>query len=186
VAVAEGLDGARRVLVYGVTGCGKSTLAAQIAAATDLPFHPVDDLMWEPGWVAVDIDEQRRRIAHVCAQPAWVIDAAYGSWIDVPLARVELIVALDYPRWLSFGRLLRRSVERIVRKTAVCNGNVETLRATLARDSILLWNITSFARKRQRMDRWASDPASPRLVRFTRSQQADDWLAMLRVSANGT
>jgi adenylate kinase family enzyme len=48
--------------VYGVTGSGKTTLAAQIAERTGLPWHSVDDLTWEPGWVEVPVQEQRRRI----------------------------------------------------------------------------------------------------------------------------
>ena len=46
-------------------------------------------------------DEQRRRIEAICAGERWVLDTAYGAWVDVPLARAELIVALDFPRWLS-------------------------------------------------------------------------------------
>jgi adenylate kinase family enzyme len=90
---------ARRILIYGVTGSGKTTLAARIAEATKIEWYAVDDLTWEPDWVDVPDDEQRRRIEQICRRPEWILDAAYGKWIDVPLAWVELIVALDYPRW---------------------------------------------------------------------------------------
>ena len=86
---------ASRILVYGVTGSGKSTMAARISAVTGVPWHSVDDLTWEPGWVPVPADEQRRRIATICEGDSWVLDSGYGAWIDIPLARVELIVALD-------------------------------------------------------------------------------------------
>jgi ADP-ribose pyrophosphatase YjhB (NUDIX family) len=50
----RGLPGdARRILIYGVTGSGKTTLAARLAGATGIGWHCVDDLSWEPGWVAV-------------------------------------------------------------------------------------------------------------------------------------
>ncbi|HEU0129091.1 MAG TPA: adenylate kinase, partial [Pseudonocardiaceae bacterium] len=48
---------ARRILVYGVTGSGKSTLAERLAQATGIDWHSVDDLTWQPGWVAVPVDE---------------------------------------------------------------------------------------------------------------------------------
>jgi adenylate kinase family enzyme len=57
----------RRVLIYGVTGSGKTTLAASLAAATGIEWHSVDDLTWKPGWVEVPLDEQRRRIEKICA-----------------------------------------------------------------------------------------------------------------------
>jgi hypothetical protein len=47
-------------------------------------------------------------------------------------SRVELIVGLYFPRWLSLSRLLRRCVVRVVRRTPVWNGNVETWRALFA------------------------------------------------------
>src|SRR3954467_15292394 len=49
----------RRILVYGVTGSGKSTAATRIAAVTGLPLHLADELTWLPGWVPVDDDVQR-------------------------------------------------------------------------------------------------------------------------------
>jgi adenylate kinase family enzyme len=38
-----------KILVYGVTGSGKTTLARQIGERLGLPWHSVDDLTWEPG-----------------------------------------------------------------------------------------------------------------------------------------
>ena len=67
---------ADRVLIYGVTGSGKTTLAAKLATATGLPWHPVDDLAWEPGWVPVSPAEQRRRFEVICAGEQWVLDTA--------------------------------------------------------------------------------------------------------------
>jgi len=62
-----------------------------------MPLYAVDELTWEPGWVLVPVTEQRRRIAAVCAQQRWVLDSGQNHWLDLALARVELIVALDYP-----------------------------------------------------------------------------------------
>jgi adenylate kinase family enzyme len=170
--------------VYGVTGSGKSTVAAQISAATGIPWHSVDDLTWEPGWVQVDDEEQRRRIAVICAQPAWILDSAYGKWLDVPLARAEVIVALDYPRWLSLSRLTTRTVRRLIDRRTICNGNRETLRQTLGPDSILRWHFQSFARKRARIRAWTNNPPGPRVVRLTTPGQATRWLRTLSAESS--
>lgn len=170
---------ARRILVYGVTGSGKSTTAARIGEHTGLPYHSIDDLMWAPGWTAVPAAEQRRLVAEICAQPGWVLDAAYGTWMDLVLPRVELVIALDFPRWLSLLRLVRRTAHRIVTRTPVCNGNRETLRNALSRDSILGWHFRSFARKRDRMRDWERAPVGPPVLRFTSRAALDRWLAEL-------
>jgi len=160
----DSLGGARRIVVYGVTGSGKSTLAKQISAATGIPYHAVDNLTWRPGWVEVPLEEQRSVVAAISAEPEWVLDAAYGSWIDLPLRRAQVIVALDYPRWFSLQRLVRRTLSRLVRQTAVCNGNRETLRRAVGRDSIIRWHFRSFASRRRRIRSCLDDPAGPAVL----------------------
>jgi adenylate kinase family enzyme len=168
-----------RVLVYGVTGSGKSTLAARISAATGIPWTPVDDLTWQPGWVAVPDAEQRRIFTQICSGESWILDTAYSSWLEVPLARTDLVVALDYPRWVSLGRLVRRTCARILSREPICNGNVETLRGTLSRDSIIVWHFRSFRTKRRRIDVWATGTDGPPLLRLRSHREKETWLATL-------
>lgn len=172
---------ADRILVYGVTGSGKTRLAERISKATGIPWHAVDELTWEPGWIEVPEDEQRRRIAAICAGERWVLDTAYGRWLDIPLARVEMIVALDFPRWLSLFRLIWRSVVRAVDGKPICNGNRESFRNIFSRRSIIGWHFKSFSRKRQRIREWDADPAGPEIVRLTSPRQVERWLATQRL-----
>ena len=172
-------SGPERIVVYGVTGSGKSTLAALIAERTGLPYHSADDLSWQPGWVPVPDEEQRRRIAELCAGDRWVLDAAYGKWRDLVLARTELVVGLDYPRWLSLGRLLRRTLVRSVTRVRICNGNVESFRQAFSADSIIRWHFTSFANKRARIRAWAAESPGPEIVRLTSPRQTRRWLETL-------
>ncbi|WP_329055751.1 adenylate kinase [Amycolatopsis sp. NBC_01488] len=168
-----------RIVVYGVTGSGKSTLAARIAERTGLPHVSADDLSWLPGWVAVPDDEQRRRIAEVCAGERWVLDAAYGKWRDLVLARTQLVVGLDYPRWLSLGRLLRRTAARSLTRRRICNGNVESVRQMFSADSIIRWHFTSFSTKRKRIRAWAAESPGPEIVRLTSPRATRRWLETL-------
>ncbi|MEU4423787.1 adenylate kinase [Actinoplanes sp. NPDC024001] len=166
----------KRILVYGVTGSGKSTLAARIGARLGLPYHSVDDLTWEPGWVQVPVEEQRRRMTEVCAGDTWVIDAAYGSWTDIPLARADLVIGLDYPRWVSLSRLIRRTVARWITRTPICNGNVESLRTLFGKDGLVAFHFQSFPRKRRRMRQWQTDPELPPVLLFRSPADAERWL----------
>jgi adenylate kinase family enzyme len=124
--------------------------------------------------VQVPAEEQRRRFAEICARDAWVLDTAYSVWIDIALARAELIVGLDLPRHVSLVRLLRRSVMRARTGVAVCNGNRETWRRLVSRDSIVLWHFRSFAGKQRRFREWEGDP---RFVRLTSARAVERWLS---------
>jgi hypothetical protein len=130
--------------------------------------------------VLVPDGEQRRRIAAICDGERWILDTAYSRWIDVPLSRVELVVALDLPRLVSLGRLVVRTAARVIDGREVCNGNRETLRSVFSRDSILLWHFRSFASKRARIRAWQADPAGPPVVRLTSSRAVERWLSGVR------
>jgi adenylate kinase family enzyme len=170
-------------MIYGVTGSGKTSLARKVAARTGLPWHCVDDLTWQPGWVTVPPDEQRRKIAAICANEQWILDHGYSVWLDLVLARADLIVALDYPRWRSLGRLVRRTLLRAVDRRPICNGNTETFRQMLSRDSILVWHFRSFDRMRARIRGWAADSSGPPVIRLTSPAKTRAWLAGLPTTA---
>jgi hypothetical protein len=99
--------------------------------------------------------------------------------LDLPLARVQLIVGLDYPRWLSLLRLLRRTVARGIDRRPICNGNVESFRLAFSRDWIVYWHFRSFKRKRRRMHGWAADPSAPAVVLLRSPRQTQHWLDTL-------
>ena len=173
------MDGVRRILCYGVCGSGKTTLARRISEKTGIPWHSADDLTWLPGWQMVPDEIQGHKIRAITEQESWILDTAYGKWIEIPLERVELIVALDYPRWFSFQRLLRRAIARAIDKQLVCNGNIETWRNMFSRDSILIWHFKSFKNKQRRMRKWANQESGPKVIVFRNAKETDAWLHTL-------
>jgi adenylate kinase family enzyme len=170
---------AQRILIYGVTGSGKSTLAAAISDRTGIPWHCVDDFTWQPGWRSTPDDEQRRIAESICAGDRWILDTAYGSWRDVPLARTDLVVALDYPRWLSLTRLVRRSIGRAADRRPICNGNTESWRQLFSRESIVAWHFRSFTSKQQQIREWAAGAVEPPVLRLTSPRATQAWLDTL-------
>jgi hypothetical protein len=97
--------------------------------------------------------------------------------------RAELVVALDYPRWLSLSRLVRRSLRRVVTKEPVCNGNIETLGRLFARESIFYWHFNSFARKKHVFREWQSNPDMAPVMVFRRPRDLNGWLAQIPAAA---
>lgn len=175
----DDLRRARRILCFGVTGSGKSTMAVALGDRLGLPVTLVDDLCWSPGWVQRSRDEIDASVLPILAGDAFVLDTVYGFHNEHALASVDVIVGLDYARVVSLARLVRRTARRIRTREPVCNGNVETLRLALARDSIIGWHFRSWRSKRERMRRWHADAAAPSVLLLGRPADADRLLAEL-------
>lgn len=179
VAPPPHLHDHRRIVLHGVTGSGKSTLAARLAALTGAPHVSVDDLMWRPGWVQLTAEEQVEAIRPFAEQPAWVMDSLWTATRPVVLPRADLLVALDYPRRVSLGRLVRRTWQRLRTREEFCGGNTESWRQTFSGDSILAWHQRTFERKHAEAQAWAADAGGPPVVRLTSPREADAWLRTL-------
>lgn len=162
---------ARRILVYGATGSGKSTMAEILGRLTGVPMTSVDDICWNPGWVPMPEADQIAHFDALTRTDAWILDSGYGSWRHLAYERADLVVALDYPRLTSLARLLRRTAARVIDRQVVCNGNRESWRAVFARDSLVVWHFTSFRRKRTEMRTWEAAASGPPVIRLRRPRQ---------------
>jgi len=99
---------AQRVMVFGISGGGKSTLSGRISARLRLPHISLDrDMRWLPGWQVRDRGEQRALMEGFVARERWVIDGTSVSSFDLRLARADLAiwVRLSRLRALSYGRV---------------------------------------------------------------------------------
>lgn len=179
-ATVEEVQRARRVLLYGVTGSGKSAAALAVGARLGLPVHLADEEFgWLPGWVQRPAAEMRALAEVAASEPAWVFDTAYASFRDLVEPRADVVIGLDYPRWISLGRLLRRTLIRLVDRRPICNGNVETVRQLFSRDSIIVWHFRSFTRKRATMRAWAARVEGPAVMLVGRPRELDQLVRAL-------
>lgn len=172
---------ARRVLCAGVTGSGKSTIAAQLAVLLDLPVIPSDEIGWRAGWVKRDPAETEREMRARLAEKRWIADSVWRDQLPVALARADVVIGLDYAPTVTWWRLVRRTARRVRRREPLWHGDVETLARTLSRDSILLWHRASWRAARDRIRSWESDAAAPPVIRLRRPRDAERLLAELRV-----
>ncbi len=100
----------RRIIVVGSQGSGKTTLARKLGRKLDLPVIHLDVLYWRPGWTPSDTTSFRARVADAIAGDAWIVDGSFsGLAFDLTLARAELLIVIERPRWLCQWRILSRS-----------------------------------------------------------------------------
>ena len=78
-----------------------------------------------------------------------MVEGNYRAVRDLVWPRADCIVWLNYSLALILKRLLRRTARRIVTREPCCNGNRESLRMALSKDSIILWALQTYHRKRR-------------------------------------
>jgi adenylate kinase family enzyme len=169
----------RRVLVAGGSGSGKTTVAAALADRLGVPHHELDALRHGPGWVTRP--EFAADVAAFAATECWVTEWQGAAVRPLLLARADLVVWLDLPRWLVFGQLLRRTVHRWIHRTELWNGNVEPPLWTVLtdREHVLREAWASYRRNRGHMRDLPGGRTAPPVVRLRSRREIRRWLAAI-------
>ena len=101
----------QRVLVIGICGAGKSTLAVELGRRLGLPVFHLDREYWRPGWEPTPEDEWLPHVAALVEGERWVIDGNYSSSQHLRFPAADTIVDLDFPRRIALPRVIRRVVQ---------------------------------------------------------------------------
>ncbi len=173
---------ARRIVVVGVSGSGKTAFARQLAELLGYPHLELDSLHWLPHWQEAPLEEFRARVAEKIAAEYWVCDGNYSKVRDLVWGRADTLVWLDYPLGLILWRLWRRTMRRVFLREELWNGNRESVRgAFCGRESLFVWAITSRPRHHRDYPRLlAGEYAHMRAHRFRSPRAAEAWLAKAR------
>ncbi|MGO7990715.1 FlaR DNA topology modulation protein [Rhizobium leguminosarum] len=90
---------AKRILVIGCPGGGKSVLARALSTSLDLLYISMDrDFYWLPGWRKRDRSDIDRLILEVVARERWIMDGTGLGSFRLRLPRADLVIWLRLPR----------------------------------------------------------------------------------------
>ena len=171
----------RRIVVIGVTGSGKTTLAKRLAARLGIPHVELDALHWEPNWRHATDEEFRLRVETAVSVPAWVVDGNYSICRDIVWSRADAAVWLDFPLWTVFWRLWNRIWRRWWTRELLWGNNREPLLVHFklwSDDSLIKWLFKTYARRKRQYPALFATPEYSHLKVFhlKSPRQAEAWL----------
>jgi hypothetical protein len=174
----------RRIVVIGVTGCGKSMLAEKLAQKLGLEFIELDALYWKPDWVESGDEEFRQRVEAATLLPGWALAGNYNKVRDLIWPRAQVVVWLDYPFMLIFGRLWSRTLQRWWTQEPLWGSNYERLLPQLkfwSKKSLFYWQVQSYRRHKWQYPQLFASPEYSHLkvFHFKQPGETEEWLDSL-------
>jgi adenylate kinase family enzyme len=105
-----------RVVIVGIAGGGKSTLARRISKALDLPLHQMDKIGWLPGWKLADNEYVDRVHSEILSSDRWIVDG-YGSWASIEgrCDEADTLILIDQPAWRHYWWSYKRNIKLLFR-----------------------------------------------------------------------
>ena len=173
----------QRIHVVGTSGSGKTTMAEQLAQLLNIPHIELDALHWEADWQPVPPALFAQRVEAALQGPTWTVDGNYSRVRDLIWKRADTVIWLDYSLAVIMSRLILRTVSRAITREELWNGNRESIRLSFfSRDSILLWALQTYKRRRREYPILFAQPETAHLevIRLRSPKASAAWLASLK------
>jgi adenylate kinase family enzyme len=171
-----------RVVVIGSSCAGKTTFAIRLARALGSPQTDLDELFWAPNWQAKPLDEFRRLTEQVASCERWVVSGNYSDVRAILWPRATAVIWLNFGLPIVLWRALTRTVRRVATRETLWHGNRESFRRSfLSRESILVWVVSTFHRRRRQFGALQANNPYPNLswVELERPADAERFVRLL-------
>lgn len=171
----------KRVVVIGTSCSGKTTFAKGLARVLNRHHIELDAINWLPRWTTRPHDEFRRLVEEATAQDEWIVDGNYSRVREIVWARATTLIWLNFSFHVVMSHALRRTLTRSINKQVLFSGNQESLRmAFLSSDSIILWVLKTYRRRRREYSRMLREECDKEVVVLTSPQAAERFLAKIK------
>ena len=149
-----------KIYIIGTSGCGKSTVAKQLAKKLAYPHIELDHYRFLAGWQKRNENDFINIVKEKTKTSAWIVCGnETGDLQYYLLNNADKIIWLDYSFPLVFWRVSKRTLRRIFFKEPCCNGNFETFQQQFfSKYSMFYWVIKTFHRRRREYQQLFNDP----------------------------
>jgi adenylate kinase family enzyme len=105
-----------RVIIFGNSGSGKTTVAKNISEASGVRVLNLDSVFW----MSSDFDKRRPEdevyasIAKATCEPSWIVEGVYGDLIASASCRANVAIWLNLPMSLCLKQLEQRDSSALI------------------------------------------------------------------------
>lgn len=142
----------KKIIIIVTSGSGKSTLAKDLISKLGYDYIALDALFWKAHWTQSTDEEFFEKIEKSIDQDTWIIDGNYARTSPITWSQADTLIWIDLSYWQSIYQVIKRSIRRIITRENLCGveGNRETLRITLGKDSVIRWAMQTYHRNREK------------------------------------
>lgn len=147
----EGNEVLMKISIRGVSCSGKTTLAKRLSKELNIEHIELDECYWLPNWQNRELNEFLQVVEKKLKAESWVMDGNYSKVYKGLKVDYDYQVWLDYSFTKIFYRYCKRTFDRVVFKRRVCNGNIENYKSLFSADSLLLWILKTYWKRKSEL-----------------------------------
>lgn len=106
----------RKIIVAGLPGSGKTTIAGILGEALSLPVFNTDSYCFNADWVRKKPDEIREIIKELVSGNEWIIDGMYGNVAEEFIGKADLLIYIRINMLTTFLNLVRRKIRHVLKR----------------------------------------------------------------------
>lgn len=168
----------QRIVIAGVSGVGKTTLASRISRILDIPHTEIDALFHGENWTPRQsfLDD----VDAFTSSDSWITEWQYSPARPILSERADLMIWLDLPFVTStLPRVIRRTIRRRVHREELWNGNVEGPLWHFFTDPehIVRWSWSTRHKYRERVPLVDEAHSDLTVVRLRTHREVEAWVA---------
>lgn len=100
----------KRIMIFGFSGGGKSTLARNMGEMLGIKPTHMDALHWKPNWTESSQEEKREKLAPILQRDTWIVEGNYTKvlWQE-RLVLADTVILIDVNRFSCLYQAWKRS-----------------------------------------------------------------------------
>lgn len=115
---------AKKILVLGGPGSGKSLLSFNLGKKLNIPVYHLDDIHIQHDVLKNGKENRNKAILKILKNNSWIMDGNYRSTLNKRIQKCDIIIFLDYPTHKLINNIIHRFLNQHLKiQKEIISGN---------------------------------------------------------------